>query len=98
MASPASSSLWRHAREPEQHQLAVISAADPLNLGGIITSGVRTAAIFGNRILLCNGVPLARMQGETLEVMDEHSGVPLHQIQQRLSNVHELRHGKTGGQ
>jgi ATP-dependent Lhr-like helicase len=89
--------LRQHSRVPEQHQLVVIGASDPLNLGGLITPGVRTAAVNGHRILLCDGVPLARMQGEVLEVLDEHGMIPMQQIQRRLSNVHELLHGGTGG-
>ncbi len=88
--------LRRHANAPEQHQLVVISAADPLNLGGVITPGVRTAALIGHRILLCDGVPLARMQGETLQVLDTHPSLPIHQIRQRLSTVHEFRPGRRG--
>jgi hypothetical protein len=37
------------------------------------------------------------MQGEALQVLDETGVIPLQQIQRRLSNVHELRHGRTGG-
>jgi ATP-dependent Lhr-like helicase len=61
--------LRRQADEPEQGILAVIHSADPLNLGGIITPGVRTTVRPGNRILLKNGVPVARIQGEELEIM-----------------------------
>ncbi|RLA41743.1 MAG: hypothetical protein DRR42_24320 [Gammaproteobacteria bacterium] len=45
----------------------VISACDPLNLGGLITPGAKTPAITGNRILLENGLPVARILGEELE-------------------------------
>jgi len=61
--------LRRHAAEPGEDQLKVINASDPLNLGGIITPGVRTTAKAGNRILLRNGVPVARLQGEELEIL-----------------------------
>jgi ATP-dependent Lhr-like helicase len=61
--------LRRHAAEPGEDQLQVINASDPLNLGGIITPGVKTAAKAGNRILLLNGVPVARLQGEELELL-----------------------------
>ncbi len=50
----------------------VISACDPLNLGGLITPGAKTPAITGNRILLENGLPVARTLGEELE---EFSGI-----------------------
>lgn len=45
----------------------VISACDPLNLGGLITPGAKTPAISGNRILLENGLPVARTMAEELE-------------------------------
>ncbi|MGD2131122.1 MAG: hypothetical protein PVJ17_17655, partial [Lysobacterales bacterium] len=46
---------------------------DPLNLGGIITPGVRTAARPGNRILLADGVPAARIQGDEVELLGGRS-------------------------
>jgi len=61
--------LRRHAAEPEGDQVKVISACDPLNLGGVITPGVKTAAKAGNRILLLNGIPAARLQGDELELL-----------------------------
>ena len=61
--------LRRHAAEPSRQQLRVIHSSDPLNLGGIITPGVRTAVRPGNRILLADGVPAARIQGEELELL-----------------------------
>jgi ATP-dependent Lhr-like helicase len=36
-----------------------LSAADPLNLAGIVTPGPRVAALAGNRLLLRDGVTLA---------------------------------------
>jgi len=47
--------------------LTVISACDPLNLGGLITPGPKTPAVSGNLILLENGLPVARSMAETLE-------------------------------
>jgi ATP-dependent Lhr-like helicase len=61
--------LRRHAVEPDHRQLKVINAADPLNLGGFITAGVRTAAKPGNRILLENGVPAARLVSGEVELL-----------------------------
>jgi ATP-dependent Lhr-like helicase len=54
---------------PLERRLVVISAADPLNLGGIITPGVKTAARAGSRVLLLDGVPAARIQGDELELL-----------------------------
>ena len=61
--------LLRHATQADRDQLRIINATDPLNLGGIITAGVRTPAKAGNRILLENGVPAARLQGDDIELL-----------------------------
>jgi ATP-dependent Lhr-like helicase len=83
--------LQRHAQPAEHAQLASISAADPLNLGGIITPGVRTAALNGHRILLRDGIPLARIQGDDIEVLEKDTRVSPEQIQHRLATVRPLR-------
>ena len=62
--------LRRHGKEPGERELKVINATDPLNLGGILTAGVKTAAKPGNRILLIDGVPAARLQGDEVEILD----------------------------
>ncbi len=61
--------LRRHGAEPADDRYHVINASDPLNLGGVITPGVKTTAKAGNRILLRNGVPVARLQGDELEIL-----------------------------
>jgi len=45
-------------REAPSGQLVALSAADPLNLTGIITPGERIPALSGNRILYQDGVPV----------------------------------------
>jgi len=67
--------LRRCAQEPRGRELRVISAIDPLNLGGILTPGVKTAARAGSRILLLNGVPVARLQGDEFEMLGPAGGV-----------------------
>ena len=42
----------------------VISAADPLNLAGIVTAGDRVRAMTASRIAYRDGVPLAAMEGD----------------------------------
>ncbi len=63
-------------RQPKDNSgsacFTVISACDPLNLGGLITAGVKTPALSSNRILLENGIPVARVLNEELE---EFSGI-----------------------
>jgi ATP-dependent helicase Lhr and Lhr-like helicase len=44
--------------------LVTISAADPLNLAGIVTSGERIRAAGGNRLVYRDGVPVAVREGE----------------------------------
>jgi ATP-dependent Lhr-like helicase len=61
----ASSSRWRKrrtccgpSRETGQDRVS-ISAADPLNLVGVITPGEKVPALSGNRVLFEQGVPVA---------------------------------------
>jgi ATP-dependent Lhr-like helicase len=44
-------------------ELVVLSAADPLNLVGILTPEARVAGIHRNRILLKDGLPIAAVEG-----------------------------------
>jgi ATP-dependent Lhr-like helicase len=46
-----------------EESLISVSAADPLNLAGIITPGGRITAHTSNRILYRNGEPIAVMEG-----------------------------------
>ena len=50
-------------RDKEQESLISISAADPLNVAGIITPGNRVTAHTSNRILYQDGVPVAALEG-----------------------------------
>jgi ATP-dependent Lhr-like helicase len=43
-----------------------LTAADPLNLTGVVTAGDRIRAAAGNRIVYRNGVPLVAMEGDML--------------------------------
>ncbi len=56
----------RTARSGEEsEELVVISAADPLNLTGLVTPGERVPAVAANRIAYRRGVPVAaRVRGE----------------------------------
>jgi ATP-dependent Lhr-like helicase len=44
-------------------ELIMLSAADPLNLIGVLTPGPRITAIGANRLLLRDGVPIAALEG-----------------------------------
>jgi ATP-dependent helicase Lhr and Lhr-like helicase len=49
--------------------LITISAADPLNLTGIVTGGERLRTAAGNRIVYLNGIPLAALEGDMLRTL-----------------------------
>jgi ATP-dependent Lhr-like helicase len=51
-------------RTPPDGRLLTISAADPLNLTGIITSGERVRAAASSRIVYRDGLPLAALEGD----------------------------------
>ena len=53
-------------RSPPDGRMLSISAADPLNLVGILTEGERIRVSTSNRIVYCNGIPLAAMEGDML--------------------------------
>jgi len=46
-----------------------ISAADPLNLAGILTPGEKVARLAGNRLLFENGVPVAVYSGGDVQYL-----------------------------
>ena len=63
-AAPDAVGRLRAVRKTEKiDELVVLSAADPLNLVGIMTPEARVAAIHRNRILLKDGLPIAAVEG-----------------------------------
>jgi ATP-dependent Lhr-like helicase len=66
-ALPEAVGLLRSIRKkPATGTLITISAADPLNLAGILTPGLRITAISAHRILLRDGVPVAALKAGQL--------------------------------
>jgi ATP-dependent Lhr-like helicase len=57
--SDAVSAMRAIRRQETRGDLVSLSAADPLNLTGIITPGPRVAALTNNRVLYRDGVPVA---------------------------------------
>jgi ATP-dependent Lhr-like helicase len=53
-------------RSRADERLLTISAADPLNLTGILTTGDRIRAVTSTRIVYRNGVALAALEGDYL--------------------------------
>ena len=58
-------------RTPPDHRVIVISAADPLNLTGILTTSERVRAVAGNRIAWCDGIAVSVMEGDMLRPLVE---------------------------
>jgi len=52
-------------------RLISISAADPLNLAGIVTAGERVRAQTSTRIVYRDGIPLAAMEGDFVRPLAE---------------------------
>jgi ATP-dependent Lhr-like helicase len=52
-------------------RVVVISAADPLNLAGIVTAGDRVAALAHTRMAYRNGVPMAVLEGDYIRSLAE---------------------------
>jgi len=62
-------------RLPADGRLVAISAVDPLNLAGIVTTGDRVRAIASNRVVYRNGVPLAALEGDYMRPLVEVAGL-----------------------
>ena len=71
-ALPEAVTLLRSTRrEAKGGMLTSISAADPLNLTGIITPGRRVASLFSNRVLYRDGVPIAVKEGKEIQFLTQ---------------------------
>jgi ATP-dependent Lhr-like helicase len=63
-AQPAAIESLREVRKTEgRGHLIAISAVDPLNLTGILTSGARIRSLMSNRLLYRDGVAVATLEG-----------------------------------
>ena len=90
-ALPEAVGLLRNvADQPLRREQRVINATDPLNLGGIITPGVKTPATAANRILLLDGLPAARLRGDELETLGPPGTVDLAEAERRLRVVRAI--------
>ena len=58
-------------RSAPDARVIVISAADPLNLTGIITSGERVRTVAGNRVAYRDGIAVAAMEGDYIRPLAE---------------------------
>jgi ATP-dependent Lhr-like helicase len=73
-ALPEAVGMLRETRRKKPAgNLVSISAADPLNLVGILMPGPRVPALAGNRVLFEDGVPVAVLAGGTMQILAEAS-------------------------
>ena len=71
-ALPEAIGLLRSIRKsPAKGELITLSAADPLNLQGILTPGPRISALTSNRILFRDGLPMAALEAGEIRKLAE---------------------------
>jgi ATP-dependent Lhr-like helicase len=71
-ARPEAVECLREVRKTERDgRLIAISAVDPLNLTGILTSGARIRALTSNRLLYRDGVAIASLEGDYVRPLVE---------------------------
>src|SRR5438067_2053218 len=69
-ALPEAIGLLRSIRKASKSgELITLSASDPLNFQGILTPGSRIAALTSNRILFCDGLPIAALEAGELRTL-----------------------------
>jgi ATP-dependent Lhr-like helicase len=70
-AAPEAIGLLRDMRrKPNSQSYVSLSAADPLNLVGIVTPGTRLPALSSNRLLYRDGVPIALLAGGEVRFLE----------------------------
>jgi ATP-dependent Lhr-like helicase len=88
-AAPEAIGLLREARrKPREGHYVSLSGADPLNLVGILTPGARLPALAGNRLLYCDGVPVATLSGGEVQFLQQLPPAQQWEAQTRLRRRH----------
>jgi len=73
-ALPEAIGLLRSIRKaPARYELVTLSAADPLNLQGILTPGPRVGALTANRVLFRDGLPIAALEAKEIRRFSDNS-------------------------
>ena len=76
--------LRKIRRSEPTGQLLGISASDPLNLAGIITTGDRVPSLATNRLVYRDGVPLAAMEGKQLRQLAEYDAASALEVERAV--------------
>jgi ATP-dependent Lhr-like helicase len=83
-ALPEAIGLLRSLRKtPPKGERVTLSAADPLNLAGILTPGPRIAAVASNRVLFLDGLPIAALEGGEIRSLSDDSA-PSSEVEKAL--------------
>ena len=83
-ALPEAIGLLRSIRKSSSNrQLITLSAADPLNLQGVLTPGARIPAFTANRILFRDGLPIAALESREIRKLSDED-IPDLQIENAL--------------
>jgi ATP-dependent helicase Lhr and Lhr-like helicase len=83
-ALPEAIGLLRAIRKSSANrELITLSAADPLNLQGVLTPGARIPAFTANRILFRDGLPIAALESGEIRKLSEEQ-IPDLQIENAL--------------
>jgi ATP-dependent Lhr-like helicase len=83
--------LRRLRDEPPKNEWLIISAADPLNLVGIITPGGRIPATHANRVLFVDGRPMAAAESRQLRWITDTDDATRQRAAQLLLGPDTLR-------
>jgi ATP-dependent Lhr-like helicase len=84
-ALPEAVGLMRETRRrPSSGGWVSLSAADPLNLVGVLTPGARIAALTANRLLYRDGLPVAALSGGKVEFLADLDGASRWEAEKRL--------------
>ena len=85
-ALPEAVALLRRTRSSKRDGgITVISAADPLNLTGVITRGERVAALAGTRIGYRDGVPAYVFDRSGVRSLDPEEAAPAPEVRRKLT-------------
>jgi ATP-dependent Lhr-like helicase len=88
-ATPDAVGLLREVRrKPPAKVYVSVSAADPLNLIGIITPGARLASLAGNRVLYRDGLPIATYAADEVRFLEDLPQKELWEAQTALLRRH----------
>jgi ATP-dependent helicase Lhr and Lhr-like helicase len=92
-ALPDAVPVLREVRRTEPNgAFMAISAADPLNLAGIVTAGARLRAAGRNRVVYRDGAPVAAMENQVFRAL-----VPLDAHELTAATAEATRRGKRPG-